>query len=133
MAILMPLAQTNTMNDWSGEVSCEWESHSRRGLMGFLQSMGLDTRRYYPIGINIYREGGELVSVFAVEARTAREAAQLVLPNGEVFATRFLPRATTAQVLSHMHRFSLNLRNNLPGVGDLRINFDEDSAVKLQA
>ncbi len=128
MAILKPLAH---INEWIGQVGCDWEKTSRRGMSNFFQNIGLDTQRYYPVGISIFREGGELISVYAVEANGVDEARRQGRLFGELRATRFLPRATTAQLLCHMQRFSLALRNNLLEAGDLPITYDEDATIKL--
>lgn len=92
------------------------------GLITFSKAKGIDTGKYFPVGVSFYsgRQKFESVSVYAVEKSVAGsfdEVEQYAKSHGgQVPCVRFDANATIAELFQHFKRLQVVLTRNFANV-----------------
>ncbi len=95
-------------NDLKGLSAADWSDNN--GNSKIMDAAGIDRNKYFLVGISIYAEGSEHVSLYVVEATTHAEMMAMV-NNGTIHVTRIDTELTITDVLDCLKRFSVTLKH----------------------
>ena len=105
MEILLAGTQYDDLKDLS---AADWSD--RDGRSKIMDAAGIDRSKYFLVGISIYAEDSEHVSLYVVEA-TNHDEMMAIVCNGAIHVTRIDTKLAMTDVLDYLKRFSVTLKH----------------------
>jgi len=120
------LVASTQYQDAEGTAAIDWPSGTE--IHDFAKDLGIDTNRYFPVAIDVYRtEVTESLTIYAVDRKVAGETADDIIKygrshGGTLPVKKFHTDGSLADLLKHTKRFSLVAINRIAK----GFNFEEE-------